>query len=154
MKSILVIFSLALFAVSVAGQEVNKLYDPILAKTLGADDYGMKSYIFVLLKSGSNNLGKGSVRDSLIAGHLKNIGRLADSGKLVIAGPMLEVNPMSYRGIFVLNVTTLEEAKTLLQTDPAIKEKIFEAELYKWYGPAALPVYLITQDKIHTHKYR
>lgn len=34
--------------------EANPKYDQELAKKLGADDYGMKSYIFVLLKTGEN----------------------------------------------------------------------------------------------------
>jgi hypothetical protein len=51
-----------------------------------------------------------------------------------------------------LNVTTIEEAKSLLETDPAIKEKLLEAELYRWYGSAALPVYLETHKKIQKEK--
>lgn len=47
---------------------------------------------------------------------------------------------------------TTEEAKELLQTDPAIREKLLEAELFQWYGSAALPVYLKIHEKIEKKK--
>jgi uncharacterized protein YciI len=72
---------------------------------------------------------------------------LADIGKLVIAGPF-EDNEKSYRGIFILNVKTINEAKELLQTDPAIQSKVLDAELYEWYGSAALGEYLKIQKNI------
>jgi uncharacterized protein YciI len=122
-------------------------YDSVLAKKLGADEYGMKSYIFVLLKTGSNNIEKGSARDSIFAGHMKNIGRLADAGKLIIAGPF-EENDKSFRGIFILNVKTIPEAKELLETDPAVHAKVLDAELYEWYGSAAIGEYLKIYKKI------
>jgi uncharacterized protein len=48
---------------------------------------------------------------------MKNLKRLADNGSLVIAGP-LGKNENNYRGIFILNVGTVEEAQALLATDP------------------------------------
>ncbi len=47
-----------------------------------------------------------------------------------------------------MDVATIEEANTLLQTDPAIKAKFLEPELYVWYGSAALPEYLEASDKV------
>jgi len=72
---------------------------------------------------------------------MQNIQRLVNEGKLVIAGPLQE-NDKEYRGIFVLNVTTKEDAARLLETDPAIHAKLFEPEIFGWYGSAALPLYL------------
>jgi len=149
---LLLLLAMFLIAASEAlGQEVNPNYDSFLAKQLGADDYGMKSYVLVILKTGSNKTEDKAIRDSLFSGHMNNIGRLAKLGQLVVAGP-LGKNEKSYRGIFILNVTSLEEAKELLLTDPAIKENIFEAELYKWYGSAALPEYLKSHEKIERLK--
>ncbi|MDO8897956.1 MAG: hypothetical protein Q7V19_09930 [Bacteroidales bacterium] len=128
-------------------QSVENEYDPELAASLGADEYGMKSYVFVILKSGSVVLEDKAKRDSIFSGHLQNIGRLAEEGKLIVAGP-LGKNTLNYRGIFILNVKTLEEAELLLQTDPAVKEKLLDAELFTWYGSAALPEYLKVQSKI------
>lgn len=147
MKQVFTIVILMFSVILTIGQTVNPNYDPALAQTLGADDYGMKSYILVILKTGNNSTTDKAVIDSCFRGHLNNIGRLAEAGKLIVAGPIGK-NEQSYRGIFILNVTTPEEANELLQTDPAIKENLLEAELYKWYGSAALPAYLETSDKI------
>jgi len=61
---------------------------------------------------------------------------------MVVVGP-LTTNEYAYRSILVLNVSTVEEAKILLDVDPAIHQEMFEVELYLWEGPATLPAYLI-----------
>jgi len=147
MRLILTLSVFMLFAITAKGQTANPNYDSTLVKQLGADDYGMKSYILVILKTGSNKTIDKAVIDSCFTGHLENINRLVDEKKLIVAGPMGK-NDNSYRGIFILNVTSIEEANILLQTDPAIKAEILEAELYNWYGSAALSEYLETADKI------
>ncbi len=116
-------------------------YNQKLADSLGADQYGMKMYVLVMLKTGSNQAAKKETADSLFAGHMKNINRLVEEGKLVVAGP-LRKNDKTFRGIFILDVKSREEALPLLERDPAIREKLLEAELYEWYGSAALPMYL------------
>lgn len=146
MKIALLTFTL-LSCQNLYAQKSDQTYDSSLAKSLEADNYGMKMYVFVLLKTGSKVIESKTVRDSLFAGHLANINRLANEGKLVVAGPFAK-NDLSYRGIFILNVKTEEEAKALLETDPAIKENLLQPEIVKWYGSAALPVYLETHRKI------
>ena len=112
-------------------------YDSILAKKLGADDYGMKHYVFCILKTGPANITDKAKKDSLFAGHMKNIDRLANEGKLAVAGPFGK-NNRQYRGIFIFNVATVEEAEKLVQTDPALKAGIFIAELTPLYCTASL----------------
>jgi len=128
--------------------QVNPKYDKTLADSLGADEYGMKMYVLVLLKTGTAKINDKKITDSLFAGHMKNIQRLADEGKLSVAGP-LQKNDKNYRGIFILNVKTIDEANTLLQTDPTIKAQVLDAELYEWYGSAALPMYLPASEKVN-----
>ena len=127
-------------------------YDVRLAKKLGADEYGMKNYILVILKTGPNNTTDKQDLDTLFRGHMNNIQRLSEEGKLIVAGP-LGKNPNSYRGIFILDVKSKEEALKLLQSDPTVREKVFEVELYDWYGSAALPVYLKTHTRIEKKKH-
>ena len=133
MKKLIVLLSISsgMFA------QNKPIYDSILAKKLGADDYGMKKYVFCILKTGPVNVTDKVKKDSLFAGHMKNIGRLADEGKLAIAGPFMK-NDRQYRGIFIFNVSTIEEAEKLTQTDPAVKAGIFVVELTEWYGSASL----------------
>ena len=128
-------------------QKTNPNYDAELAAKLGADDYGMKKFVFVILKTGSNESTDKVLKDSCFTGHMTNIDRLVKEKKLIVAGPMVK-NEKSYRGIFILDVSTKDEANLLLETDPAIKAKFLEPELYLWYGSAALSEYLEASDKV------
>lgn len=126
----------------------NPNYDAVLAKKLGGDEYGMKGYVLVILKTGPNKTSDKDLINDRFRGHMENIDRLVAEKKLIVAGP-LGKNDKAYRGIFILSdVGNLDEAKELLQTDPAIKEGLLDVELYKWYGSAALPVYLDASEKI------
>lgn len=145
-KISLFVFFLIL-ATSLFSQTSKLPFNQALADSLGADQYGMKNYIFVLLKKGTGDRSDVGKVNELFAGHMKNIERLASLGKLVVAGPMGD-NPNNYRGIFILNASTLAEANALLETDPAIKGKLLEPELYNWYGSAALPLYLKYHDAV------
>lgn len=130
----------------------NPNYDEALAKKLGADDYGMKSYFLVILKTGTNTSTDNELISRSFRGHLDNINRLAEEGKLIVAGP-LGPNDNQYRGIFILNnVASAEEAEKLLLTDPAIKNGFLGYEIFPWYGSAALPEYLPASDKIWKEK--
>lgn len=147
---LLFVTSLFLITTNVFSQ-TNSTYDKALADSLKSDDYGMKMYVLVMLKTGPNQSEKKQTVDSLFAGHLQNIERLANEGKLVVAGP-LRKNEKQYRGIFIFNVKTIEEANQLLASDPAVQQKLLEAELFQWYGSAALPMYLPYHDKIQKTK--
>jgi len=151
MKTLIALALLLVLNVSVNAQTENPKYDKKLADSLGGDDYGMKPYVLVLLKTGSNKTTDKVIIDSLFKGHMANINRLVDAGLLTVAGP-LQKNEKSYRGIFILNVKTLEEANKLLVTDPAVKEKLLDAELYVWYGSAALPLYLKSHELVEKKK--
>ena len=133
-------------------QTSDEKYDSALAKKLHADDYGMKNYILVLLKPGSNTSADKVAEDSIFHGHLNNIGRLAKNGDLVLAGPF-GTNDDNYRGLFILNVSNFEDAKKLLATDPAIKAKLLEPQLYLWYGSASLQEILPIHNKIQRLKF-
>jgi len=128
-------------------QKSNPNYDETLAKKLGADDFGMKNYVFVILKTGENKTADKEELNKLFRGHMENIQRLVIEGKLIVAGPFGK-NDKTWRGLFILDVKTVEEARELVNTDPAIKAGIFDVDLVPWYGSAALPEYLPASDKI------
>lgn len=113
-------------------------FDSALASTLGADEYGMHHYVMAFLKAGPNRDQDPATADSIMAAHLDNIMRMADEGKLVIAGPFMDDTDL--KGIYIFNVETVEEAKSLTETDPAIKTGRLIMELHPWYGTAALPL--------------
>ncbi|MGB6037640.1 MAG: YciI family protein [Cryomorphaceae bacterium] len=139
-----------LFAALSLAAQIPK-YDAELAEELGADDYGMKMYSFVILKTGPNQIQDKDSSAVLMRGHLDNISALAENGLLTVAGPFGS-NELQYRGLFILNVATKEEAEELLSADPAIAAGIFETEIIPWYGSAALPTYLENHEKIETMK--
>jgi uncharacterized protein YciI len=127
---------------------LNPNYNISLAEKLGGDEFGMKAYYLVILKTGINKTEDKEYINTNFRGHIDNINRLVDEGKLIIAGP-LGKNENSYRGIFILNnLKSIEEAKEILQTDPTIKNGLLDFEIYNWYGSAALPEYLTISDKI------
>lgn len=88
------------------------------------------------LKKGQNRSKDSIKATNLQRAHMSNIKRLAKEGKLVIAGPFLDDGIL--RGIYIFNVKTVEEAKKLTETDPAIQAGSLVMELHPWYGSAAL----------------
>jgi uncharacterized protein YciI len=71
--------------------------------------------------------------EALQKAHLANIGRLAETKKLVVAGPFGDNGDL--RGIFVFKVASIEEAKKLAETDPAVQAGRLEIEMHPWMVP-------------------
>jgi uncharacterized protein YciI len=88
------------------------------------------------LKKGPNRDQSKEEANELLRAHMDNIGRLTDEGKLVLAGPFMDDGEVS--GIYIFNVKTIEEAKALTETDPAIQAGSLIIDLHPWYGSAAL----------------
>jgi len=142
----LLALTLSLASASLSAQEI--AFDPQLAKKLGADERGMKMYVLCILKTGPRDAEvKGDERKQVFAGHFANIGRLADEGKLAIAGPFGD-NDKSFRGLYIFNVATIAEAEKLVTLDPAVKAGVFVPDLTLWYGSAALMMVPETHKRI------
>ncbi len=115
----------------------NPNYDAGLAKKVGADKIGMKQYVLAVLKTGPNDATiKGKEREEIFKGHFANIQRMAKAGQLVVAGPFGDGG--EWRGLYIFNVTTIDEARKLTETDPTIKSGVLIGEFHKWYGSAAM----------------
>lgn len=136
----LIFLFVVFFAATAAGQtNANKtisVVDTALVRKTGADKWGMHKYVIAFLKAGPNRNQDSATAANLQAAHMKNIDRMADEGKLVVAGPFLDKTEL--KGIYIFNVTTVEEAKALTETDPAIQAGRLVMELHPWYGSAAL----------------
>ena len=148
----LVAFAAAAFCISVNAQAAATKpaakYDEKLAKKLGADERGMRMFVLCILKTGPKDSEiKEKERDDIFTGHFANIGRLADEGKLAVAGPF-EKNDKAYRGLYIFNVATIEEAEKLVVLDPAVKAGVFVPDLTLWYGSAAMMTVNDTHKKI------
>lgn len=119
-----------------AATPASEHYDADLAQALGADDYGMRPYVLVVLKTGPVEITDEARRAEIFAGHFANMKRLAEAEKLVVAGPFIDGGDK--RGLYIFNVTEIADAETLVMTDPAVEAGIFTAEFTKFYGSAAL----------------
>ena len=111
-------------------------YDAALAQRLGADAMGMRRYVLVILKTGPTRVPDGDARKAMFAGHFANMERLAKEGKLALAGPFSD-DPAGWRGLFLLAVADVEEAKRLTATYPVIVNGEMVAEYHPWFGSAA-----------------
>ena len=111
-------------------------FDAALAQRTGADERGMRRYVLVVLKTGPRRMPDGDARKAMFAGHMANITRLSEAGKLVLAGPFAQ-DPAGWRGLFLFAVEDVEEARRLTATDPVIVEGEMVAEYHPWYGSAA-----------------
>ena len=65
--------------------------------------------------------------------HLANINRLAQMKKLVVAGPFGDNTTL--RGIFVFKVASIDEAKALAETDPAVQAGRLAIQMHPWLVP-------------------
>jgi len=150
-KFIPLIILCCLCLTSYAQEKESNDFDAELAKEMGADEYGMRNYVIAFLKKGPNRSTDIAVTSKLQVAHMANIGRLANEGKLAIAGPFLDNDEL--RGIYIFNVETIEEAKALTETDPAIKAGSLIMELHLWYGSAALGLVNKYHDKLRKTKF-
>jgi uncharacterized protein len=94
----------------------------------------MATYYFTFLKRGAKwTAEKTPETEKLQAAHMANINAMAKTGKLVIAGPF--ENGGDYSGVFVFKAGSLEEAKALAESDPAVKAGRLVADVHPWLVP-------------------
>lgn len=99
----------------------------------------MKTVYLGFLKKGPNRKegdDKMPEVQELQKAHLANIGRLAETKKLVMAGPFGDNGDL--RGIFVFRVDSMKEAQDLAATDPMIKIDRLKIELHPWQVPTGV----------------
>ena len=99
-----------------------------------AQPLSMTRYYFTFLRRGPKWTAERTPETEKVqADHMANINAMARTGKLVIAGPFEKAG--DYAGVFVFKVDTLEEAKALAESDPAVKVGRLVAEVHPWMIP-------------------
>jgi uncharacterized protein YciI len=73
--------------------------------------------------------------DRIQAEHLAFYDRLRASGQVVTNGPVSDAADASLRGLGFYRVGSLEEARRLAETDPAVRAGRLAVEIMTWYCP-------------------
>ena len=101
--------------------------------------YEMISYVVGFLVKGPKWTAESSEETKRIQeGHMGHIRKMADSGKLVVAGPFMDNGEL--RGMLVFKDLSLEEARKVADEDPAVKAGRLVVKLHPWFAGKGLNV--------------
>ncbi len=92
----------------------------------------VEKYWFVMIKTGPRQDLDSASKTKLFEGHMANMKRLYEEGILKVAGPFGK-NELNWRGIFIFDCKTKEEAEEITSTDPAVKAGLFVVDIVPWY---------------------
>lgn len=95
-----------------------------------------KMYLAFLTRGDKWTPEKTPATEEIQKGHMANINRLAEMKKLIAAGPFGDNGRL--RGIFVFRVDSLEEAKNLTATDPAVQAGRLAMDIHPWMIPEGI----------------
>jgi uncharacterized protein YciI len=95
----------------------------------------IKQFWLVVLKTGPKDsaIKDSTERSQLFAGHFANMERLYYDGILKVAGPFGK-NDHTWRGLFILDCKTKEEAEEFVKTDPTVKAGVFIYDSAPWFS--------------------
>ena len=97
----------------------------------------LSNYVFGTLVRGPKSTSDQTEETKKIQeGHMANINRLAEMGKLVLAGPFYDGGDR--RGVFIFKLDRLDEAQALTDTDPAVIAGRLKIELHRWSVPKGM----------------
>lgn len=96
------------------------------------DKEEMKTYFLVFLKEGPNRSQDSATAAEIQKGHMAHLTKMYNEGKMDLAGPMMDDTKL--KGICVYNVENLETAKSLAESDPAVKAGRLIVEVHPWYS--------------------
>jgi uncharacterized protein len=95
----------------------------------------IKQFWLVVLKTGPKDkeITDTAQRNKIFAGHFGNMERLYNEGILKVAGPFGK-NDFTWRGLFILDCKTKEDAENYVKTDPSIAAGIFVVDIVPWFS--------------------
>ena len=111
----------------------------VLAAAQTNPEYEMTTYVAGFFHRGPN-AGKGDPAEAqrMQEGHLANFGKLVEAGKLIVAGPFSDNTEL--RGMLIFKLSSVDEARTLMEADPMLRTGRLTLELHPWFAAAGLRV--------------
>jgi uncharacterized protein YciI len=101
--------------------------------------YEMATYVAGFFHKGPNWTAEQTDETRRIqAGHLANFEKLAEAGKLIVAGPFGDNGDL--RGMLIFKLSSVDEARALMEADPALKAGRLTLDLHPWYAAAGLRI--------------
>ncbi|MFA5327192.1 MAG: YciI family protein [Prolixibacteraceae bacterium] len=97
----------------------------------GDTTYVMKRYVFMLLNEGPTRNHDSITVAKIQEGHMKHIGEMAKTGKMVIAGPFDKGG--KHRGILIFDVDSIAEAVRMESADPAVMSGRLQMQPIYWW---------------------
>jgi uncharacterized protein YciI len=100
---------------------------------LASEGRAVRDYVFVFIRTGPLRTPTPEQSQEAMQGHFANMGRLADDGKLLIAGPYADPRPTpDHRGLFVMDETEVAKGLELANTDPAAVMGVFVMSAHRF----------------------
>ena len=109
--------------------------EDVMKKTAAPTEF-TTAYLAFLTRGEKWTPEKTPATEEIQKGHMANIERLAEMKKLVVAGPFGDDGKL--RGIFVFKVASIDEARQLAETDPAVKAGRLALQIHPWVVPEGI----------------
>jgi uncharacterized protein YciI len=132
MKSILKIISLYVFAFCLLPSSVLGQSQREFSYAEGDTTYIMKRYVFMLLQTGDYKEKDSVKAEASQKGHLAHLNKMAETGKLIAAGPFEEGG--NNQGLLIFDVETIADAEKLEGEDPRVKNRELKMETFYWWA--------------------
>lgn len=111
----------------------------VLAAAQTKPEYEMTNYVVGFFHRGPNWTAEQTDETRRIQeGHLANFQKLAETGKLIVAGPFGDNGDL--RGMLIFNLKSVDEARALMDADPALKAGRLTLDLHPWFAAAGLRI--------------
>jgi uncharacterized protein YciI len=110
--------------------------EDVMKKIPAAPNKFTTAYLAFLTRGEKWTPEKTPATEAIQKAHLENIQKLADMKKLVVAGPFGDNGVL--RGIFVFKVASLDEARSLAATDPAVQAGRLALQIHPWLVPEGI----------------
>ncbi|NVK03402.1 MAG: hypothetical protein HWD92_01205 [Flavobacteriia bacterium] len=106
---------------------------PTFEYTEDDSTYVMRQYVFVMYikAEGGDDFSEEELAE-IQAGHMAHIGKMADEGNLVMAGPFGD--KAEWRGILIFNDHDVERVSELVNQDPAVQAGRLTFEAHPWWA--------------------